>query len=140
MARRLPDEGQHDAEDHGPGHQAHQGRQERRLQPDARLRERATFTAVSRRTLLANRIQSSSVTTRPVATPRTVAVAGPPARSMPMGTHRSTRNRVPCRMPQAIEPNSHSPRNRNVPMAMSSSATTTIEIAARTSPMMMPRS
>ena len=100
----------------------------------------ATLTAVSRRTLLANRTQSSSVTTRPVARPLTVATAGPPARLMPMGTHRSTRNRVPCRMPQAMDPNSHSPRNRNVPMAMSSSATTTKEMAARTRPMMMPRS
>ena len=98
------------------------------------------LTALSRSTLLANRSHSSSVTASPAATPRTVAAAGPPARLMPMGTHNRTRNSVPCRMPQAMEPKSHSPRNRNVPMAMSSSATTTNEIAPRTSATMMPRS
>ena len=39
-----------------------------------------------------------------------------------MGTMSNTRKSAPWRMPQAIDPNSHSPRNRNVPMAMSSSA------------------
>ena len=99
-----------------------------------------TLTAASRRTLLANTSHSSSVTTSPVATPRMAATAGPPARLMPMGTHSSTRKSVPCRMPQAMEPNIHSPRNRNVPMATSSIATTTNEMAARTRPAMTPRS
>ncbi len=57
-----------------------------------------------------------------------------------MGTMSRMRNSVPWRMPQAIDPNSHSPRNRNVPMAMSSRASTTRLMAADAHRPMMPSS